>query len=367
MKDVLNALRQFDPTDETQYQPHLFTLHHEEDRQTFGLLLKDNPGIRVHDRIEAQLYEWVKSEHPSLLGDPEKLQALTDKALAETDETYGVWVYYPWLNQVVHIVPEPIFTGIRTNRNQRKITADEQAILADKTVAVVGLSVGNAVAITLAMERVCGRLKLADFDELELSNLNRLRAGIHQTGMSKAVIIARQIAEIDPFIEVEIFPEGATRENLPELLGGNHPPDVLVEVCDSLDMKFALREACRDRGIPVVMDTNDRGLIDIERFDLEPERPFFHGRAEAWMNKELTHLTPTERLQLVKDIVGDRQLSERLQDSMSEIGKSLTSWPQLASGVMLGGAATTDVCRRILLNLLTSSGRFYIDFEELIQ
>ena len=28
------------------------------------------------------------------------------------------------------------------------------------------------------------------------------------------------------------------------------------------------------------MDTSDRGMLDIERFDLEPERSIFHGLVE---------------------------------------------------------------------------------------
>jgi hypothetical protein len=51
---------------------------------------------------------------------------------------------------------------------------------------------------------------------------------------------------------------------------------------------------------------------------------------------------------------------------MMEVEQTLNTWPQLASSVQLGGAATTDVCRRILLNQLRVSGRYYIDLDELI-
>jgi len=43
----------------------------------------------------------------------------------------------------------------------------------------------------------------------------------------------------------------------------------VIEECDSLDMKFLVREAARDRQIPVIMETSDRGVLDVERFDLE--------------------------------------------------------------------------------------------------
>ena len=60
----------------------------------------------------------------------------------------------------------------------------------------------------MAMERNCGLLKIADFDILELSNLNRIRSSVDCIGQKKTTLVAREIAEIDPFLQVEIFEEG---------------------------------------------------------------------------------------------------------------------------------------------------------------
>ena len=51
---------------------------------------------------------------------------------------------------------------------------------------------------------------------------------------------------------------------------------------------------------------------------------------------------------------------------MIEIGRSIYTWPQLASNVVLGGALTADVVRRILLNQVHTSGRYFVDLEELV-
>src|SRR5690606_3469072 len=45
---------------------------------------------------------------------------------------------------------------------------------------------------------------------------------------------------------------------------------------------------------------------------------------------------------------------------------SINTWPQLASSVVLGGAVTTDVCRRMFLHQFTASGRYYIDLDNII-
>jgi nitroreductase len=114
------------------------------------------------------------------------------------------------------------------------------------------------------------------------------------------------------------------------------------------------------------MDTNDRGMIDIERFDLEPERPILHGLVGNIELNKLNGLTNEEKIPYILPMVGIDSISPRLKASMMEIEQTITSWPQLSSSVALGGAIITDVSRRILLNQMSTSGRFYIDLDELI-
>ena len=110
-----------------------------------------------------------------------------------------------WAEKLVHILDEQEFAIVRTNRNKHKITSQEQQELATKKIGVMGLSVGQSVSLTLAMERGFGELRIADFDELDLSNINRIRTGIYNLKIKKTVIVAREIAEIDPYLNVVCF------------------------------------------------------------------------------------------------------------------------------------------------------------------
>jgi molybdopterin/thiamine biosynthesis adenylyltransferase len=274
-------------------------------------------------------------------------------------------VYYPWNNALVHLLDEPEFIAVRTNRNQHKITGAEQAVLRSKKIGIIGLSVGQSIALTLAMERTCSELRLADFDELDLSNLNRIRTGVHHLGIAKVILAAREIAEIDPFIKVEIYSEGIHKDNIHDFFtkGGNL--DLLVEVCDDIQVKIGSRFKARELNIPVVMDTNDRGMLDVERFDLEPQRPIFHGLIDSFINEAYNEvmITDSNRRDILFRLVDFNALSEGMKISMSEIGKSILTWPQLASSVVLGGAITTHICRCILLGQHRSSGRYYVDLD----
>ena len=230
----------------------------------------------------------------------------------------------------------------------------------------MGLSVGQSIALTIVMERVCGELRLADFDTAELSNLNRIRTGVHNLGLNKTIIAAREIYEIDPFLNVKLFNDGLNDANMDEFFLGEGKLDLFIEVCDGLNVKIKSRYKAREFQIPVVMDTNDRGMLDVERFDREPARPILHGLADGLDPESIEHLTNEEKIPYILKIVGADTMSKRLKASMLEVKKSINTWPQLASSVTLGGGVTTDVCRRILLDQFHDSGRYYVDLDEII-
>ncbi|MES2727265.1 MAG: Rv1355c family protein [Bacteroidota bacterium] len=321
----------------------------------------------IFDEIYSQLRELIKSKHPKVKLKDDEYEALINQHLQGIPLTdYGVWVYYSWSNRLVHLLGEEEFILVRTNRNQYKITPEEREVLSLKKIGVIGLSVGQSIALTMAMERTFGELRLADFDLLELSNLNRIRSGVHNLGISKVTMAAREIAEMDPFLKVVCFPEGLTHDNMDTFFNEGGKLDLLVDECDGLDIKIQCRYKARELGIPVIMDTSDRGMMDIERFDLEPDRPILHGLVGDLDPKKIAGLTNEQKIPYILPMVGADTISTRLKASMLEVEQTITTWPQLASSVALGGALGTDVARRILLNQLHASGRFYIDLDELI-
>jgi hypothetical protein len=276
------------------------------------------------------------------------------------------WVYYPWSGELVRLLPPQAFRELRHSRNQYKLTAAEQARLGALTVGIVGLSSGAAMALTMALEGVGGHFKLADFDRLSLSNLNRLRAGVSALGLPKTVVVARQIAENDPYVRLTLVHEGVTNDNIEGFLGGAERVDVVIDACDSLDVKVLVRERARALGIPVLMATSDRGMVDVERFDEEPARAILHGLLGNVRAADLAHLPAAARMAAAARMVGASAVSPRMAASAMEIGHSLATWPQLASEVMLGGAAVTAAVRRLGLGQALPSGRRYIDVDQML-
>ncbi|MCC5939000.1 MAG: ThiF family adenylyltransferase [Lunatimonas sp.] len=348
------------------YKPQIFSPRSPLDKEKIENFLQKK-GIIVVDEIERQLDELIKIDHPSkLLVEGDYRAYRRDYLKGFRLEDFGNWVWYPWRNTMVHILAEPEFVRMRTSRNQFKITPEEQEILSQKKIGIIGLSVGQSVALSLAMERSFGELRIADFDTLDLSNLNRIRTGLFNLGLKKTYIVAREIAEIDPYLKITLYNDGINEQNMRDFFTLGGELDILVEECDSLPVKISSRMMAKSLRIPVLMDTSDRGMMDVERFDLESDRAIFHGLLREFGEESKLSCQLTENGKaIMMGLLEFENLSERAKYSFTQIGKTITTWPQLASSVIMGGAACSQLCRMILLDQKVTSGRYYLDLESL--
>ncbi|MBY6678478.1 Rv1355c family protein [Rhodococcus sp. BP-332] len=294
----------------------------------------------------------------------QSLDALLPTPSSELLDEPTRWVHYPWRRSLVRVLGPRGFRLLRLDRNRNKITVGEQDAARRLRVGVVGLSVGHAVAHTLALEGLCGELRLADFDDLDLSNLNRVPASVFDLGVNKAVLAARRIAELDPYLEVTTFPTGIDEATTDAFLADL---DIVVEECDSIDAKVLVRQECRRRGIPVIMETSDGGVLDIERYDLEPDRPYFHGLLGDVDAAAVAGMTPREKAPLAGRILEMERITPRMAASLPDIGTTLSTWPQLGSDVALGGASVAAVVRLFGRGTPPPSGRVRVGLEAIIE
>ncbi|MGN9775140.1 Rv1355c family protein [Micromonospora sp. H33] len=347
--------------DDTYTPPAIYRLSRSADVEALVELESSGAIFSRHDQIALQLENLARVRTPERGKSADRADVIADLVAGAPLAEVGAWVFYPWSGRLVHVLDEPEFIEIRTAANRNKLTTEEQSRLAGRTVGIVGLSVGNAVALTMALERSAGAIKLADFDELDISNLNRLRATVGDLGVNKAVLAARQIAELDPYLDVRVYAGGIDESTIDEFFDGSPSLDVLIEECDTPWIKVLAREHARARGIPVVMECSDRGVLDVERFDLEPRRPLLHGLLGDLPTGRLRDADRDLQLAAIALIVGVDGISDRVASSMIEQDVTLSTWPQLASEVNHGGAVAATAARAILLGHDVPSGRRYAD------
>lgn len=315
-------------------------------------------GVPVMDAYTSAIKELFSIEHPELKREDPNRPALLESFIQNTHIPER-FIYYPWRNVVMRTVDEVTYFKLRTARNRTIISESEQIPYRACAVGVVGLSVGSSAIRALVASGGPKQLKIADFDDLEITNLNRISAGLPDVGHNKTDITARYVWELDPDAQLELWREGVTAENLEQFI--TQPKlDVFVDEMDNLVLKFQAREICRKAGIPVVMatDNGDSVILDIERFDLEPEREFFHGLVPGVTTDIVSHMPFQEWLRIATKIVGPDFLTDRMQAAIMQIGRTIAAVPQLGPTAAMAGAGIAYAVRAIANKAELPSGRY---------
>jgi molybdopterin/thiamine biosynthesis adenylyltransferase len=136
------------------------------------------------------------------------------------------------------------------SRNIGWVTPEEQQTLRNKRVAIAGGGgVGGVHLLTLVRLGV-SKFHIADFDRFDVPNFNRQVGAMMSTlDQPKCEVLARMARDINPEVEIKLFPEGVNRQNLPEFL---QDVDLYVDALDffAFDARQQTFAKCAELGIP---------------------------------------------------------------------------------------------------------------------
>lgn len=351
-------------------KPYFFNLRNEEDRNKFNKLISEGKIHHVVDDYEEQQKEYFQVKNPTLVYAPqfsdEFLKHCSDLEKEAPRWQQGVWVYFPWISTLSHILEEEAFYLVRTARNRNLINKEEQDAFYNSVVGIAGLSVGNSIALTIVLQGGAKHIRLADFDRLSLSNTNRVRAGVDSLGLPKVEMTARQIYVLNPYATIELFPEGLTKESIVRFFEGSPKLDIVIDELDNLAIKYLIREYAKKNRLAVIMgaDNGDNAVIDIERYDENENLEFFHGRIGQVSYDELLKLDKFGIGKTIARHIGPENVTERMQESFLEMGKSIVSWPQLGGAALINGSAVAYCVRKVLNKEPLEGNRAIISLDE---
>ena len=130
----------------------------------------------------------------------------------------------------------------REELRRARVERQGEAVVRQLESAVVGIAglggLGSHIAVSLARLGV-GKLVLADFDRVDVTNLHRQQYFAEQLGRYKTDALAETLRRIDPWLSCELHPVRLTPENLPGIFAGC---SVLCEAFDRPEEKAMLIE-----------------------------------------------------------------------------------------------------------------------------
>lgn len=131
-----------------------------------------------------------------------------------------------------------------------QIDVEGQQKIIDSTMLIIGMGgLGSPTALYLAAAGV-GHLIIADFDQVELSNLQRQI--IHRTadiGEDKVDSAKAKLLELNPNITVTVVNEIMHSDNLASLI---KDVDIVLDGTDNFESRFEINKACVECHKPLI-------------------------------------------------------------------------------------------------------------------
>ena len=150
-----------------------------------------------------------------------------------------------------------------------EIDAEGQQRLVDARVLIIGLGgLGSSSSVYLAAAGV-GHLVLVDFDEVDISNLQRQI--VHATkdiGRLKVDSAAEHLLQLNPEIQVTKIDHKIENEELEEQIKSS---SVVLDCSDNFKTRFAINDACVKYKIPLVSGAAIRFEAQVSVFDSRHE------------------------------------------------------------------------------------------------
>lgn len=195
-----------------------------------------------------------------------------------------------------------------------------QEKLLQSTALIVGLGgLGSPVAMYLATAGV-GHLMLADFDKVELSNLQRqIIHNTHDLDRPKVESAKDTLAALNPDVNITCINEKLDAAKLDSILP---TVDIVIDGCDNFNTRFAVNAACVKHKKPLVSGAAIRmeGQVAVFRNDLD-DAPCYHCLYKDEGEEEI-RCSETGVLAPLVGIIGSIQAAETIK-TLLNIGDSL--------------------------------------------
>ena len=169
----------------------------------------------------------------------------------------------------------------------KQVDIDGQLRIRAGKVLVVGLGgLGSPVALYLAAAGV-GELHLADFDTVDLTNLQRqVIHDSHSVGQAKVDSAMARLASINPHVALQPLRRALDADSLAAAVAA---VEVVVDCCDNFTTRAAVNAACVAAGKPLVSGAAIRLEGQLSVFDpRNAASPCYHCLYGAGSEDELT-------------------------------------------------------------------------------
>jgi tRNA A37 threonylcarbamoyladenosine dehydratase len=171
--------------------------------------------------------------------------------------------------------------------------------LREAHVLVVGVGGVGAYAAEMICRAGIGKITLVDADNVQASNINRQLPAMHSTiGLQKVELLSKRFKDINPDIDIKIYPVFLKDENIPALLDETHY-DFIIDAIDTLSPKCNLIYEALKRKIKIVCSMGAGAKKDITKIQFADIWDTYHCGLSKAVRKRLQKMGVKRKVPVV--------------------------------------------------------------------
>ena len=148
-----------------------------------------------------------------------------------------------------------------TMRTSLLVGEDGIEKLKNSNVIIFGVGGVGSFAAEAIVRAGVGNLTIVDFDEVDITNINRQLPALHSTvGKSKVEVMKDRILDINPNINLKAVKNLYNAETSDEILCEDY--DYVVDAIDMVSSKIKLIETCNQKGLNIISSMGMGNKLD---------------------------------------------------------------------------------------------------------
>ncbi|MEG2789597.1 MAG: tRNA threonylcarbamoyladenosine dehydratase [Romboutsia sp.] len=215
--------------------------------------------------------------------------------------------------------------------------------LKNSNVIIFGVGgVGSFAAEAIARAGV-GSITIVDFDDIDITNINRQLPALHSTvGKYKVEIMKERILDINPKINIKAVKEVYNKDTSESILIENY--DYVVDAIDMVTSKIHLIETCKSKGLEIVSSMGMGNKLDPTKIVVTDIYKTSMCPLAKVMRKELKDRR-IRRLKVVYSTEQPQELKTKIMNG-KKITPGSTSFVPSVGGLIIASVVINDLINK---------------------
>ena len=214
--------------------------------------------------------------------------------------------------------------------------------LRKSNVIVFGVGgVGSFAAEAIARAGV-GNMTIVDFDEVDITNINRQIPALHSTvGKSKVEVMKDRILDINPNINLKAIKKLYNEQTSDDILCEEY--DYVVDAIDMVASKIKLIETCKEKGFNIISSMGMGNKLDPTKIVVTDIHKTHTCPLARVMRKELKD-RKIKKLKVVYSTEQPKELKSKIMNGKKVTPGSISFVPSVG-GLILASVVVNDLIK----------------------